>query len=60
MKTPSRALAWMNAAQVRMLAMAETLTGADGGSGDEVSMAFYGLDGRVRPFGFKNFAIIIG
>src|SRR4051812_37790982 len=39
MKTPSRALAWMNAAQVRTFAMADTLTGADGGCGYEVSIA---------------------
>src|SRR3954463_1087673 len=54
MKTPSRALAWMNAAQVRTFAMAETLTGADGGCGYEVSIAFYDLDVPARQFGFKK------
>jgi hypothetical protein len=40
MKTPSKALAWINAHQVRTFAMAETF--AAGGNGDEdgeVSMA---------------------
>jgi hypothetical protein len=53
-KTPSRALAWMKAHQVRTFATAEMLTGVGGGCGYEVSMAFYRMDGAERRFGFKK------
>src|SRR3954466_13025271 len=52
--TPSNALAWQKAHQVRILATAETLAGDSGGCGYEVSMAFYGRDGAGRRFGFKK------
>src|SRR3954471_5499326 len=52
--TPSNALAWQKAHQVRILATAETLAGDSGGWGYEVSMAFYGRDGASGRFGFKK------
>jgi len=51
--TPSKALAWINAHHVRTFAMVEMLAGFGDGCGYEVSMAFYGLDGAARGFGFK-------
>src|SRR5438270_11056062 len=46
-RTPSKALAWQKAHQVRMLATAETLSGVNCGCGYEVSMVFFeGTEGR--------------
>src|SRR4051794_41746716 len=52
--TPSNALAWQKAHQVRILATAETLAGVSGGCGDEVFLGVYGRDGGGGGVWFKK------